>query len=62
MKQFNITAQVYKLSDPYKQTILHNKEINADSAENATNLYHKYMNEYKVVKIYSVEELFISAA
>jgi hypothetical protein len=60
MKEFNVTAQVYKLHDPHKQNLLINHIFVADSSEDAIN---KFKNlywasiEFHVVKIHSAEEI-----
>lgn len=59
MKLYNVTAQVYNLFDPYKQTILDNLEIAANSTKAATDLYYESTKiKYHIIKIYSVEEIF----
>lgn len=59
MKQFNITAQVFKNNDPCKQTILFNQVFNGYSAEDAVKNFklHFPCIEYSLVKIYSAEEI-----
>lgn len=58
MKTFNITAQVYKRSDLYKQTLLINDTVNSSSKESAiVHFYDTIDDEYNLVKIYSVEEI-----
>lgn len=59
MKQFNITAQVYKNNDPSKQTILFNQEFDGLSPENAVENFklHFPSIEYTLVKVYSAEEI-----
>lgn len=59
MKTFNITAQIYKKYDQYKQTILTNEIIIAENEQNAILLYKMTLDDqYSVLKIYSVEEIF----
>lgn len=57
-KLYNITAQVYKTSDPTKQTILFNQEVYSDSETNAKSKFEHYhlVPHYNLVKIYSIEE------
>lgn len=57
MKTFNITAQVYKSNDPYKQTLLINDVIDASSKEKAIVDFNDLCADYEIVKIYSVEEI-----
>jgi hypothetical protein len=60
MKEFNVTAQVYRLNDPHKQNLLINQIFIADSSEDAIdqfkNLYSPSI-EFHVVKIHSAEEI-----
>lgn len=57
MKTFNVTAQIYKKSDRYKQTIFTNEVISADDKYHADILYKMNLNpEYCILKIYSIEE------
>jgi hypothetical protein len=59
MKQYNVTAQVYSKYDSYKQTLLMNHVIAASSENEAIDLFHKtFLLDYKILKIYSVEEIF----
>jgi len=59
MRTFNVTAQIYKKYDEYKQTIFTNKVIIAENEQNAILLYKMTLDdEYSVLKIYSVEEIF----
>jgi|GEM_PF-6581357 len=63
MKEFNVTAQIYKKYDEYKQTIFTNKVIIAENEQNAILLYKMTLDdEYSVLKIYSVEEISQEAA
>jgi hypothetical protein len=59
MKTFNITAQVYETNDLTKQTILFNQLVHSDSVTNAKSKFEDYhlSPHYKLVKIYSVEEI-----
>lgn len=59
MKTFNITAQVYESNDPTKQTILLNEEVHSHSEDEAKSKFEKYhiAPHYKLMKIYSVEEI-----
>lgn len=58
MKQFNITAQIYKKSDQYRQTILVNELVHADDANLAELVFKVFLEaEYEVLKIYSVEQI-----
>jgi hypothetical protein len=58
MKQFNVTAQVYNKYDSYKQTLLMNHVITASSEDEATTLFNNtFLVDYKILKIYSVEEI-----
>lgn len=59
MKTFNITAQVYRTNDPAKQTILFNKEVYSISESDARSKFENYhlVPHYKLVKIYSAEEI-----
>jgi hypothetical protein len=65
MKEFNVTAQVYKLYDPHKQNLLINHIFVANSSEDAIeqfkNLYWGSI-EFHVVKIHSAEEIPQNAA
>lgn len=65
MKEFNVTAQVYKLYDPHKQNLLINEIFVANSSEDAIeqfkNLYWASI-EFHVVKIHSAEEIPQNAA
>lgn len=58
MNQYNITAQVYESGDATKQTLLVNQVIDAHNPEEAANSF-KWQNniEFKIVKIYSVEQI-----
>lgn len=60
MKDFNVTAQVYKLNDPNKQNLLINQIFVADSSDDAIqqfkNLYSPSI-EFHVVKVHSAEEI-----
>lgn len=58
MKIYNVTAQVYETSDKYKQTILLNREVTAESEQNAIDRFTNYflVPHFQLVKIYSVEE------
>jgi hypothetical protein len=56
MKEFNVTAQVYRLNDPHKQNLLINHIITADSSNDAINQFQNLYSlniEFKVVKIHS---------
>lgn len=58
MKQFNITAQIYKKSDQYRQTILVNELIHADDTNLAELIFKTNLeSEYAVLKIYSIQEI-----
>ena len=58
MKIFNITAQIYKKSDQYRQTILVNELVHADDANLAELVFKLGLEaDYAVLKIYSVEEI-----
>jgi hypothetical protein len=57
MKTFNITAQVYDKQDNYKQTILINDVITANSKESAITEFYDSLLTYNILKIYSVEEI-----
>lgn len=58
MKQYNITAQVYNLFDPYKQTILFNDVISAKSSDEAVIAFNSiFGTDHKILQIYSVEEI-----
>lgn len=57
---FNVTAQVYRLHDPYKQHLLINeivKAISPDDAINQFKLSHSPSIEFHVVKVHSAEEI-----
>lgn len=55
---FNITAQICKKCDEYRQTIFTNKVIIAENENEAILLYKMTLDdEYSVLKIYSVEEI-----
>lgn len=65
MKQFNVTAQVYRLCDPYKQHLLINEVFIAESSEDAVQKFKDLYSpsiEYHVVKIHSAEEFSQDAA
>ena len=58
MKQYNITAQVYNKFDSYKQTILFNHVVSALTENEAIDLFYNFfLLDYKILKIYSVEEI-----
>lgn len=58
MKQFNVTAQIYKKTDQYRQTILVNELVHADDANLAELVFKIGLEpQYALVKIYSVEEI-----
>lgn len=60
MKKFNVTAQVYKLNDPYKQNLLINEIFVADSSENAIKQFKRLYTpsiEFHIVKVHSAEEI-----
>lgn len=57
MKEFNITAQVYSITDEYKQTLLVNDVIKASSKNSAIAEFYSQNPEYQIVRIYSAEEL-----
>lgn len=60
MKQFNVTAQVYKLNDPYKQHLLINQVFIADSQDDAINQFKRSYSpsiDFYIVKIHSAEEI-----
>jgi hypothetical protein len=58
MKQYNVTAQIYSLFDPYKQTILFNDMIVAESSSDAIIVFNSIFGiDHKILKIYSVEEI-----
>ena len=63
MKRYNITAQVYSLFDPYKQTILFNEVISAKSQDEALFFFKDIFSmDHKILKIYSIEEISKDAA
>lgn len=65
MKDFNVTAQVYKLNDPNKQNLLINQIFVADSSEDAIQQFKNFYSssiEVHVVKIHSAEEISQEAA
>lgn len=58
MKQFNVTAQIYKKTDQYRQTILVNELVHADDPNLAELVFKIGLEpQYALVKIYSVEEI-----
>ena len=58
MKQYNVTAQVYNLFDPYKQTMLFNDVISAKSSDEAVVAFNLIFGmDHKILQIYSVEEI-----
>jgi 3-dehydroquinate dehydratase len=60
MKEYNVTAQVYKLNDPYKQHLLINQVFLAHSSEDAINQFkisYSPSIEFHIVKIHSAEEM-----
>jgi hypothetical protein len=59
MKQFNITAQVYKNNDLSKQNLLIGEVHNGSSSDDALSNFKLYFPsiEYSLVKILSVEEI-----
>lgn len=65
MKQFNITAQAYRLNDPHKQHLLINEIFIAESSKQAIFKFNELYSlniEFHVVKIYSAEEFSQDAA
>lgn len=58
-KLYNITAQVYNNLDKYKQTLLINEIINAESSSLALGIFKKTYEDksYQIIKIYSIEEI-----
>lgn len=65
MKQFNITAQVYRLYDPHKQHLLINEVFVANSSDDAIQKFKDLYSpsiEFHVVKIHSAEEIFQDAS
>lgn len=59
MKQFNVTAQVYKNNDLSKQNMLINEVHDGASSDEALSNFklHFPSTEYSLVKIYSAEEI-----
>ena len=58
MKMFNVTAQIYKKTDQYRQTILVNELVHADDTNLAELVFKIGLEpQYALVKIYSVEEI-----
>jgi hypothetical protein len=60
MKEFNVTAQVYRLHDSHKQNLLVNQIFIADSSEDAIDQFKTFYSpsiEFHVVKIHSAEEI-----
>lgn len=59
MKQFNVTAQVYKNNDSSKQNLLIGEVHNGSSSDEALTNFklHFPSIEYSLVKILSVEEI-----
>lgn len=59
MKQFNITAQVYKNDDLSKQNLLIGEVHNGSSSDEALSNFklHFPSIDYSLVKILSVEEI-----
>lgn len=58
MKQFNVTAQIYKKTDQYRQTIFVNELVHADDIYLAELVFKIGLEpQYALVKIYSVEEI-----
>ena len=64
MKQYNVTAQVYKNNDLSKQNLLINEVHDGLSSDEALNNFklHFPCIEYSLVKILSVEEIIEVAA
>lgn len=65
MSSYNVTAQVYRLTDPYKQHLLINEIFIADSSEDAIKKFKDLYSlniEFHVVKIHSAEEFFQDVA
>ena len=65
MKEYNVTAQIYKLNDPHKQHLLINQIFLADSSEDAINQFKRSYSpgiEFHIVKIHSAEEFSQDAA
>lgn len=64
MKCFNITAQVYKNNDKWKQNLLINQLIDGIDENEALNRFKLDFPsiEYSIVKILSIEEIFQDAA
>jgi hypothetical protein len=58
MKEFNITAQAYGLFDKYKQTLLLNEVVYAQSEEDAQKYFTDLITmSHKILKIYSIEQI-----
>lgn len=65
MKHFNVTAQVYRLHDPYKQHLLINEIFVADSSEDAIQKFKDLYSpsiEFHIIKVHSAEEFSQDAA
>lgn len=58
MKKYNVTAQAYSLFDKYKQTVLFNEVICAESQSDALNNFKEIFEmDHKILRIYSIEEI-----
>ena len=60
MKTYNVTAQVYRLHDPYKQHLLINEIFTANSSDDAIKQFKDFYSpsiEFHVVKVHSAEEI-----
>jgi hypothetical protein len=59
MKEFNVTAQVYRLLDPHKQNLLINEIHKCSSSEEALSSFklHFPSIEFSLIKVLSIEEI-----
>ena len=57
--EFLVTAQAYEYNDKYKQTLLlHDTVITADKNSAKTEFEKKYKDNYFIIKIFSVVDIF----
>lgn len=58
MNEYLVTAQGYPKNDEYKQTILLHDTFMAKNENDAKGLFNqKFKDEYKIMQIYSAEDL-----
>lgn len=58
LKEYLVTAQGYEKTDQYKQTILLHDTFMAKDDIDATEMFKtKFENEYKIIKVYSTQDI-----